>query len=1179
MRKSACLVSCATHEPTSRLVATPKPVARPADPLEVKEREALADQADASRTDDPAEDAASPEQAEKDSLDGFTHEEISALSQATAKSRAQPFSAISAQALNQLPEVSVPQSQPPSDIFRAMPKQDKTRRPTEKQFQGHFVLSVCCVTGLPRTSRNLLGEEEEVEDNGEVRLCFQEEFRPGRRSSIDTGAVSRGLDAKKGAGRGTLNDVYIAKDSVKRMLGRPNSVQNRSFTSEFVRVIDDLRAASLDEEEPSSSVQFRLGSCQGLWRSFHSFPSVPMLTMRLIGSCSGGSLLKFALHDLKRSAKVAFWYVVSFFGIVLNKTILSPGEQGRVDVGPLALVLVQMLSTVVFGKMREVIGSRGASSTSTAKLDWVKLRKSLLVLGLFRFFVAVMGLISLRYVAASFTETIKASSPFFTVVAAWFLTGEQTPLPVMMTLIPVMLGLISAAAGEHSFTHVGFAAAVLANLAECVQNVFCSQLLQPGPDGARLTSGQLQYYSACASLVVQIPFFAAAFLQGSLVLPVGAVHWTWLFTAGFAYFLQSALAFKIMSCYSPVTLSVMNTAKRALIICFSALYFGNVITDTALCGTVVTLLGSGLYSYLKSTIRAAPSVKAGGKDYKSEESSSKAVAVLTTKASGKTVSSAGKVAQHKAGLDKPFHFWHFLSSFCFGTVSFDNQGALRLQALPVPRLARRDTQHPRTRSPGIPARQQVIQDQATTSCRITSKLPGDLCKFSLAVAGTLAQSCCAHSCCSAAFAASWTCVSWTTAQSGHGSTATCPYASVLAETMANFGLEYRYSGQQEENVWAAVVISALLELPPPRCLLGLRSLARECPRLRLAQHLTEMEWEVIHLQPCSEAPPELKLVEYPHTEVYARQEYLAEHICKVTAGLKAEMGLSTSWQQRIQARYRVISWDKWDATRRFPAPGEPALVIALPFETSLLAIPGFLTKEEIFKLQQAALPGALSYEQPRRQVRNPDGSFTHFNERHKEAWLCNDYDYRDTRRVAPPRVHVGQKLSGKLEETLMRAAEAISSPLNGIMCRWEPPGIHLKDGPHTYATHCGWGHDTVIALMAVGATRVYHIHGIPWYYGRGRREVASVNIPLEEGLLIALGGPLREKWLYAQPRDEELLPERVQFTLQLHADAEVMKGGDQAAAYSWTEDCEGSQELPAKPSLPQHRERDGLMTG
>ena len=28
-----------------------------------------------------------------------------------------------------------------------------------------------------------------------------------------------------------------------------------------------------------------------------------------------------------------------------------------------------------------------------------------------------------------------------------------------------------------------------------------------------------------------------------------------------------------------------------------------------------------------------------------------------------------------------------------------------------------------------------------------------------------------------------------------------------------------------------------------------------------------------------------------------------------------------------------------------------------------------------------------------------DGTFTQFNERHKEAWLCNEYNYRDTRRV------------------------------------------------------------------------------------------------------------------------------------------------------------------------------------
>ncbi|CAE7400715.1 Slc35e2a [Symbiodinium sp. KB8] len=791
-------------------------------------------------------------------------------------------------------------------------------------------------------------------------------------------------------------------------------------------------------------------------------------------------------------------------------------------------------STVVFGKLREVIGR---PSTSTSKLDWVKQRKSLLVLGLFRFFVAVMGLISLRHVAASFTETIKASSPFFTVVAAWFLTGERTPLPVLITLVPVMLGLITAAAGEHSFAVVGFAAAVMANLAECVQNVFCSQLLQPGPDGARFTSGQLQYYSACASLVVQIPFFGAAFLQGSLVLPNAALQWAWLLIAGFVYFLQSALAFKIMSCYSPVTLSVMNTAKRALIICFSAHYFGNVITNTALCGTVVTLLGSGLYSYLKSTIRRTAE---DGKDSKMDRSSSAtAVATHTTKDSRVRSRLCGSRRFRPKGGAAPG------KSLYTGAATRTSSRATRWKV---------QAGDARSTITGYVERASTGRDRPSSSRTTQFPSEGHRQVFTCGC-GHLS----AELLCSLLLQRGIASILDIRELDPEDHSTKRPWfnSDALEDTTERAGLAYRYLGQRGDDSWAPLVAAALLELPPPRCLLGLRALARECPRLRLAQHLTEMDWEVVHLQPCPEAPPRLTLLEYQHTEVFARQERLADHIATVTASLEAQMGFSTTWQQRIQARYRVVSWDTWDITRHFPAPGEEALVIALPFDTSLVAIPGFLTKSEIFSLQQATLPGALNYEQPRRQVRNPDGSFTHFNERHKEAWICDGYDYRDTRRVAPPRLHVGQKLSGKVEEILQRAAEAICSPLNGIMCRWEPPGVHVKDGPHTYATHCGWGSDCVIALMAVGSTRVYHIHGIPWYYGRGRREVASVNIPLEEGLLVALGGPLREKWLYSQPRDEEILPERVQFTLQLHADAQVMKGGDQAAAHSWTEDCEG----------------------
>merc|ERR1712083_1293672 len=143
-------------------------------------------------------------------------------------------------------------------------------------------------------------------------------------------------------------------------------------------------------------------------------------------------------------------------------------------------------------------------------------------------------------------------------------------------------------------------------------------------------------------------------------------------------------------------------------------------------------------------------------------------------------------------------------------------------------------------------------------------------------------------------------------------------------------------------------------------------------------------------------------------------------------------------------------------------------------------------------------------------------------------------------------------------DLLKRASEAAMAPFNGVMCRWEPRGIHLKDGPHTYSTHRGWADETVIGLMAVGPARVYHIHSIPWYYGRGFKEAVMLNIPLTEGTMVVLGGPLKERWLYAQPRDEEMLPERIQFTFQLHADPEVAKGAAQKAMYSCTEDCEGA---------------------
>lgn len=313
---------------------------------------------------------------------------------------------------------------------------------------------------------------------------------------------------------------------------------------------------------------------------------------------------------------VVLWFLFSFLGIILNKHLVSAGH--GVPVSPLTMALVQTASTVLWGGLSQLWIGRPSRSQQTGRDVQLKL----LGLGVLRFGTVVLGLISLREVAASFTETVKASSPFFTALAALLLVGEQTSQSLLVALTLVAGGLAIASAGERSFTQLGFLAAVATNVVESVQNVLCKRYMQKDSDGPAFTSTQLQYYSAVASLIVQLPFFVGAFACGVIAVPREGTMVLLLAMNGFIYYAQSALVFRIMSHYSPVTVSVLNTAKRAMIICASSLYFGNEVTPIAQFGTAITLLGGALYSHLKcreAMATASPLLAVESKEWQSQE--------------------------------------------------------------------------------------------------------------------------------------------------------------------------------------------------------------------------------------------------------------------------------------------------------------------------------------------------------------------------------------------------------------------------------------------------------------------------------------------------------------------------------------------------------------------------------
>ncbi|XP_026405036.1 triose phosphate/phosphate translocator, non-green plastid, chloroplastic-like isoform X3 [Papaver somniferum] len=84
---------------------------------------------------------------------------------------------------------------------------------------------------------------------------------------------------------------------------------------------------------------------------------------------------------------------------------------------------------------------------------------------------------SLGKVSVSFTHTVKALEPFFSVIISALFLGEVPTIWVLSSLVPVVGGVAMASLTEASFDWVGFWSAMGSNLANQSLNVFSKQFM------------------------------------------------------------------------------------------------------------------------------------------------------------------------------------------------------------------------------------------------------------------------------------------------------------------------------------------------------------------------------------------------------------------------------------------------------------------------------------------------------------------------------------------------------------------------------------------------------------------------------------------------------------------------------------------------------------------------------
>ncbi|KAF0314307.1 Solute carrier family 35 member E2B [Amphibalanus amphitrite] len=340
---------------------------------------------------------------------------------------------------------------------------------------------------------------------------------------------------------------------------------------------------------------------------------------------------------------LCLWYMFSGCTLFLNKYILS-----YLNGDPTVLGVCQLLFTTVCGFIQLNVTQYFTKQSSTSIRSPTFLL-NMLVVGILRFGTVVLSLVSLKFVAVSFTETVKSSAPLFTVLISRCMLGEVTGVLVNCSLIPVMLGLALCSSNELSFDIRGFTAALSTNMVECCQNVYSKMLISGdkykytptelqlylcvfagSPTGLQFylcvfagsptelqfylcvfagsptelqfylcvfagRPTELQFYTSLSSVLVQLPvtYFLVGPAQLQTVTPELLQA---LALNGVVFHLQSFTAYILMGYISPVTYSVANTLKRALLIWFSVVIFGNPVTVLSAVGTAIVLVGVLCYN-------------------------------------------------------------------------------------------------------------------------------------------------------------------------------------------------------------------------------------------------------------------------------------------------------------------------------------------------------------------------------------------------------------------------------------------------------------------------------------------------------------------------------------------------------------------------------------------------------
>ncbi|XP_010251200.1 PREDICTED: phosphoenolpyruvate/phosphate translocator 1, chloroplastic-like [Nelumbo nucifera] len=325
--------------------------------------------------------------------------------------------------------------------------------------------------------------------------------------------------------------------------------------------------------------------CDGLSKDFSvNATSVP--------ESAGESAKSVSLiQTLQLGSLFGLWYLFNIYFNIYNKQVL------KVYPFPVTVTTFQFSVGTVFVFFMWTFNLYRRPKISGAQL------LAILPLAMVHTLGNLFTNMSLGKVAVSFTHTIKAMEPFFSVVLSALFLGEMPTLWVLSSLIPIVGGVALASLTEASFNWAGFWSAMASNVTNQSRNVLSKKFMVKKEES--LDNITLFSIITIMSLILLAPVallmegvkFTPSYLQ-SAGLNVREVCIRSLL-AGLCFHAYQQVSYMILQRVSPVTHSVGNCVKRVVVIVTSVLFFGTPVSPINSLGTGVALAGVFLYSRVK----------------------------------------------------------------------------------------------------------------------------------------------------------------------------------------------------------------------------------------------------------------------------------------------------------------------------------------------------------------------------------------------------------------------------------------------------------------------------------------------------------------------------------------------------------------------------------------------------